>query len=250
MIKKIRKEQSLFERYFREADGDENDKVSVTVAPRQNRGTDYSDDSTSVKVSPRANRGTDYGADEETPDEPETGNDEDYSNDMSNDNTDSETNDSEESDDGSDADTTDDAPDEPETGDDGGEDYSDDTSDDSGDTDDGNNETDTSDDGDGEDAEEKKKKYSMYLRYLHLYELISTFSEHIRSIVKDDFTQNAVIKTVVNNLNNLYNGMYDYMVIKYKTSSYVEIMLYYETVINCVRLNFELLRNNKINLKQ
>lgn len=206
MIKKIRKEQSLFERYFREAD--EDDKVSVKVAPRQNRGTDYSDDSTTVKVAPRTNRGTDYNAEDEQATEPDTG-------------------------------------------DGGGEDYTDDSQ--SGNTDE---DADTSDDNQTDDSEsneddaDKKRKYSMYLRYIRLYELISTFSEYIRSIVKDDFTQNAVIKTVVNNLNDLYDGMYDYMIIKYKTASYVEVLLYYETVINCIRLNFELLRNNKINLKQ
>ena len=76
------------------------------------------------------------------------------------------------------------------------------------------------------------------------------FSEKIRAVVKDDPSQNAVINKVVDNLNDLHDGMYEYMTIKFMTTTYVEAVIYFETVINCVRLNFELLRNNKINLKQ
>ena len=65
MLKKFLNPVSPYEKYFKEADGDENDQVSVTVAPRQNRGTDYSDDSNNVTVAPRSNRGTDYSADPE-----------------------------------------------------------------------------------------------------------------------------------------------------------------------------------------
>ena len=80
--------------------------------------------------------------------------------------------------------------------------------------------------------------------------MIDGFSEKIRAVVKDDPSQNAVINKVVDNLNDLHDGMYEYMTIKFMTATYVEAVIYFETVINCVRLNFELLRNNKINLKQ
>ena len=255
MLKKIVNQPSFFSAsYFMEAPGDENDAVQVTVAPRRNRGTDYGDDTNTVTVGPRANRGSDYTQDDQTdelaeetpteeptqeddtPTEPDTGDDEatDYGGD---------------GDDEEEEPTDDegDAPDEPDTGDDG-TDY----------TDDGDNEGEPTDD-EGEtdelemtDAEriEAEKKYKMYTRFIHLYNLLENFKEKTRNIVKPNSVQNSVIKTVTNSFSDLSDILFDFMTIKYKTSSYVKIHLFFETVISVIQLNFELLKNNKINLKQ
>lgn len=241
MIKKVLNEMSKFDFYFREADGDEDgDNVSVKVVPRENRGTDYNDDTTNVSVAPRTNRGTDYNndPDDNTPNDGETEEPTDTNN---------TTNDDTEVDPDAENDTdggTDDTVTEPDTGD-GGTDYTDDEDVDNTETDDN-----TEDNVDTTNDADRAKKYSLYLRYLKLYDMINTFSEKIRNVVKDDASQNAVINKVVDNLNDLYDGMYEYMTIKFMNSSYMEAVIYFETVINCIRLNFELLRNNKINLKQ
>ena len=246
MIKKVLNEVSKFDFYFREADGDDgNDNVSVKVVPRENRGTDYNDDTTNVSVAPRTNRGTDYNneTDENTPDNDETEEPTDDTNTTDTDvETDTENNNENDTDVDTD-DTNDDTVTEPDTGDDG-TDYNDDDVD--------NTETDdnTEDNVDNDNDADRAKKYSLYLRYLKLYDMIDTFSEKIRTVVKDDSSQNAVINKVVDNLNDLYDGMYEYMTIKFMNASYMEAVIYFETVINCIRLNFELLRNNKINLKQ
>lgn len=244
MIKKVLNEVSKFDFYFREADGDDgNDNVSVKVVPRENRGTDYNDDTTNVSVAPRTNRGTDYNneTDENTPDNDETEEPTDDTN-----TTDTENNNENDTDVDTD-DTNDDTVTEPDTGDDG-TDYNDDDVDNT-ETDD-NTEDNTEDNVDNNNDADRAKKYSLYLRYLKLYDMIDTFSEKIRTVVKDDSSQNAVINKVVDNLNDLYDGMYEYMTIKFMNASYMEAVIYFETVINCIRLNFELLRNNKINLKQ
>ena len=262
MLKKILNERSKFDYYFREADGDTDDKVSVKVVPKDNSGTDYNDDTTNVTVRPRSNRGTDYNDDGEDSDnttnasagepstsdtndnnddndtgnEPDTGDGDDYNDDDTGDN----------ENDG-DGDNGGDTGNEPDTGD--GTDYTDDES--QGDNDDDNTEDGTaSDEQNGNQSDDTSKKYSLYIRYLRLYDMIDGFSEKIRAVVKDDPSQNAVINKVVDNLNDLHDGMYEYMTIKFMTATYVEAVIYFETVINCVRLNFELLRNNKINLKQ
>lgn len=246
MIKKVLNEVSKFDFYFREADGDDgNDNVSVKVVPRENRGTDYNDDTTNVSVAPRTNRGTDYNneTDENTPDNDETEEPTDDTNTTDTDvETDTENNNENDTDVDTD-DTNDDTVTEPDTGDDG-TDYNDDDVD--------NTETDdnTEDNVDNNNDADRAKKYSLYLRYLKLYDMIDTFSEKIRTVVKDDSSQNAVINKVVDNLNDLHDGMYEYMTIKFMNASYMEAVIYFETVINCIRLNFELLRNNKINLKQ
>jgi len=207
MFKRIENPISPFDRYFKEADGDDEDApVSVTVAPRSNRGSDYNDENTNVKVAPRSNRGNDYSADDETDDpveEPETDGESDYGNDESEDNTDD-----------TDDNTTD--------------------------------EEDTSE----ENTEDSQKRYTMYLRYLRLYDVLNNITEKLKYIVKDDPDENAVIIKVTDNLNTIKSAMFDYMIMKFKSAQYVEILIYFETVINCIRLNFELIRNNKIVLKQ
>ena len=270
MLKKFSNEISSFMRYIKEADGD--DQVSVTVAPRQNRGTDYSDDSNNVNVPPRANRGTDYSADtaddepaadtdqgnqdagDDTPAEPDTGDDgTDYSNDDNADNPDEgneENNDDPPAqDEGGEDEDQGDAPAEPDTGD-GGTDYSSDNGGDDAGGEDTGNEENSEDSGSNESDDEKLKKYHMYTRFVHLYNILNSMIEKCKNVVKPDAIQNAVIKTVINNLSDVYDNMFDFMTIKYKSSTYVQILFYYETVISVVQLNFELLRNNHINLKQ
>ena len=90
----------------------------------------------------------------------------------------------------------------------------------------------------------------MYLRYLRLYDVLNNITEKLKYIVKDDPDENAVIIKVTDNLNTIKSAMFDYMIMKFKSAQYVEILIYFETVINCIRLNFELIRNNKIVLKQ
>lgn len=273
MLKKFSNPTSPFAMYFKEAPGDENDNVSVTVAPRKNRGTDYDNDTNTVTVGPRTNRGADYAQDdpepeaepqqieeptttttqEETPAEPDVGDDEgtDYSADG-----DAEDNPEEgddqgapaggEGDEGEDGD----APDEPNTGGEDATDYSADgdaegedaPADDSG-TGENNEQTE-------EEKVEANKKYHMYKRFMHLYNLLEVFIDKCRNIVKPDAAQNAVIKTVANNLTDLYDNLFDYMTIKYKSATYIQVLLYFETAISVIQLNFELLKNNKINLKQ
>lgn len=261
MLKKIQKEISSYSRYFLEADDNE-DQVSVTVAPRKNRGTDYGDDSNKITVAPRQNRGTDYGEDDDTEtdvidnteditDGPDTGDGEadDYSagDDNTEDNQDDDATDN--ADGGEDEETTDEeTPDGPDTGDGETDDYSaDDSSDTDSDIDDSSEETEEETE---DEKQEKTKKFHMYKRYLKLYNSIDSFLEKLNKEVKDDPVQNAVIKTVSNNITDVYDAMFDYMTIKYKTQSYVQILIYFETIISIIKLNFELLRNNKINLKQ
>lgn len=260
MLKRVLNEVSKFDYYFKEADDDEEEGVSVKVAPRNNRGTDYNSDDydgNNVNAAPRSNRGTDYTKDDdEGNDEPDTGDDA----------TDYTADDSEEPSDDNDTDNTGDNPlendtgnetpaedddtgNEPDTGDDEATDYSSGGDGNQVSSDEGNGEENQDDDSQSTSPDERKR-YSLYLRYLKLYNMIDSFSEKIRAVVKDDPMQNAVLNKVVENMSDLHDTMYEYMTIKFSTASYVESVIFYETVINCVRLNFELIRNNKINLKQ
>ena len=276
MLKKIYIQDDAFTRYFCEAEGDD-DTVSVTVAPRANRGTDYNDDTNNVTVSPRNNRGTDYSSDDtdtdnEDTDNTDTNNEEttstpennttddnngpstddegtDYTSDASDDNTeDDETT----GDEGTDDEDTDDegSPDGPDTGDEGTDYTSAGDDNDAEDNTDNEESPENNDSESEEDTQEKENKFYMYKRYMYLYNTIDEFISRIQLVVKDDVTQNAVIKTVTHNLTDLKQNMFDYMTLRYKSASYIQILLYFETAISIIKLNFELLRNNKINLKQ
>jgi hypothetical protein len=225
MISKISRTENIFDKYFREADDEsEDDKVSVTVAPRENRGTDYTNedpDKKNITVAPRKNRGTEYSSDdsdeEQTSEteEPESGS----------------------SDDGGDDEATDYTQSDDESSDESREESSEDNSD-------------SSNEESHEDTKAAQKKYNTYTKFLHLYKAIGNYLDKLRNIVKDDNIENVVIKRVTSNLNTIYDALYTYMIMKYKDATYIEILTYYETVINCVKLNFELLKNNNIKLKQ
>ena len=88
----------------------------------------------------------------------------------------------------------------------------------------------------------------MYRRYLNLYNNIKDYITKMSEVIKDDPDKNAVIKVVSDNLTEVRTAMYDYMIMKYQKSTYVQVRLFYETIITIVKLNFELLRNNKITL--
>jgi hypothetical protein len=267
---------TAFERYFKEADGDDEDQVTVKVAPRKNRGTDYgSDNPNGVTVAPRANRGTNYSPDDtdddaepvntqdtQTDDTQDTApdNNQDTNQDDTQNTGDDDTatdyganddggDDNEAGDDGADGDADEDDGDDDDQATDYGADSGDDTGDNADNADAQGDEQDSNGENSGERAE-KQKKFHMYKRFLRLYNSIEDFLDKIQGVVKNDATQNAVIKTVYNNLSDVHDNMFDYITIRYKTQTYVQVLIYFETVISIVKLNFELLRNNKINLRQ
>ena len=267
MLKKILNEVSKFDLYFKEADEDENNgSVNVKVAPRANRGNDYTDSDTQVKVAPRTNRGTDYTEDDDNVDddttndtendvgnEPDNTTDTEPEEDTNNENDDTAEDDSTDytEDDGDDTGNTpdtedDDTGNEPDTDDDGATDY---TQDDGGD-DAGNQSDNAPPPEDKVQSADDRKKYNLYTRFLKVYAMISSFNDKIKNVVKDDPIQNAVLNRVSDNLDELYETMYEYMTVKFVTAKYIEAMIFFETVLGCIRLNFELIRNNKINLKQ
>lgn len=256
-MKKTPIEISMFNRVLMEADGEDNTEgTNVKVVPRNNRGTDYNDDGESVTVTPRSNRGTDYNNDDSEDDSSsddnssDSGDDEptDYNDDSSNDDNsgDNNSDDSGNGDSDSDNDTGDESSDD--DGDDEPTDYNDDSSDNNNSEDSNDSNNDSSNN--NEDNATKEKRYFTYRRFVYLYNSIDSFIEKLRNVVKSDPIENRVIQIVIDNLTNIHDNMFDYMTSKFKNASYVQILVYFETIISVIQLNFELLRNNRINLKQ
>lgn len=280
MIEAVPIKRSLFNSYMFEAPGDDDEggNVSVTVAPRANRGNDYGDDTVRATVRPTASRGaTDYGADDDAGDDAPADDTADAGDDTATDysaDDDTATDDTGDEGGDDDADTAtdygaDDGDDAGDTGDESGNDADSDAEGDGGDDtdsptdygaddaggddssdDSGNDSGDSGNGGNNSNKGEALRKFHMYARFQHLYNVIETFIEKLRDIVKDDPAQNAVIKRVVTNFDNLHDNLYDFMMVKFARASYVELLVYMEQAVAICKLNFELLKNNRIELKQ
>lgn len=280
MIEAVPIKRSLFNSYMFEAPGDDDEggNVSVSVAPRANRGTDYGDDTVKATVRPTAARGaTDYGADYDASDDAPADDTADAGDDTATDysaDDDTVTDDTRDEGGDDDADTAtdygaDDGDDAGDTGDESGDDADPDAEGDGGDDtdsptdygaddaggddssgDSGDDSGDSNNSGNGTNKGEALRKFHMYARFQHLYNVIETFIEKLRDVVKDDPAQNAVIKRVTTNFDNLHDNLYDFMMVKFSRASYVELLVYMEQAVAICKLNFELLKNNRIELKQ
>lgn len=287
MIEKIPRQRSFFNQYMFEAPGDD-DKTTVSEEqrprriggrPTTNRGnTDYGADNdsdnddtptaqTTNNEADDEDGPTDYGAEDNTPnDTDDTADDQtttaDDNNDSGDDASDDDTATDYGADDGDDTDdnTSDDggASDSGDEGDSGndsdgptdyGSDGADDNNSDNASSDSGNQSSSGYNDN-GDSKGEALRKFHMYGRFTHLYEVIENINEKLRDIVKDDPTQNAVIKRVTGNFNTLHDNLYDFMMVRFQKSSYVELLIYMENALAIAKLNLELLRNNRIELKQ
>lgn len=156
-------------------------------------------------------------------------------------------NDSDATDDGNGNDATggsDDIAVEPDDGDsdsssDGGE-TDDSSSDDSGDSDGSSEES-------PEDKEEAIHKQALFSKFQNLYESIGNYNAKLDEIVgKTDIT-NHNYKEINDNLKQLRDFLYDYMIIKFKDASYTESMLFYQRSIAVVNLSLDMLENVRKN---
>ena len=176
------------------------------------------------------------------------------------------TNVSDQEDDNNDGETTDDEPDFTDTEDenttsDDAEDDGPETSDDEPDFTD----TDGSDDGDEENEDESSssednndnnkagvdlsstRKYNLYKEYMSLYNSCNNYISKLENVIKDDKSQNQIIRISVNNLRKIKDILYDYMTIKFTVNSYVQSLLFYQKMVVSVQLVFKLLASLRKN---
>lgn len=113
---------------------------------------------------------------------------------------------------------------------------SDASSDDSGDSEDSSEES-------PEDKEEAIHKQALFSKFQNLYESIGNYNAKLDEIVgKTDMT-NHNYKEINDNLKQLRDFLYDYMIIKFKDASYTESMLFYQRSIAVVNISLDMLEN-------
>lgn len=82
------------------------------------------------------------------------------------------------------------------------------------------------------------RKYMLYLEFMSLHNSCENFISKLESISRDNIQENRVIQISANNLREIRDLLYDYMVIKFSSNSYVQSLLFYQKMIVAVQLIF------------
>lgn len=196
------------------------------------------DDSETVVTANTAGEDSDGGDDIVT----EPDDDTDSSNDSTDDTSDDSDSDSGD-DSGSDNGSSDDIAIEPDNGEDSSGDDSgsdDQSSSDSGDSGDGDDSSESP-----EDKEEALHKQALFSKFQNLYTSISTYNTKLDGIVGKTDDTNRQYREINDNLKQVKDFLYDYMVIRFKDVSYTESMLFYQRAIAVVNLSMDQLETVK-----
>lgn len=101
-----------------------------------------------------------------------------------------------------------------------------------------------------EDDGSAMRKYNLYKDYMLLYNNIRNYIDLLDNSVKDDINANQVLNKASDKLKKISRMLNEYMTIKYMNAEYFECLAFFQTAIASVKMVIELLKNNKIYLKQ
>lgn len=118
---------------------------------------------------------------------------------------------------------------------------SDDGGDSSGDDSSGDDNSDDSSEESPEDKNDAIHKQALFSKFQNLYEAIGNYNAKLDEIVGKTDTSNHQYKEINDNLKQLSDFLYDYMIIKFKDVSYTESMLFYQRAIGVVNLSLDML---------
>lgn len=105
------------------------------------------------------------------------------------------------------------------------------TADDSGDE-----ETVTAKDNNSDDVKEAVKKQRLYESFLSLHNCVKNYIDKMDRVVGIDDNFNKEYMSINERLKRLRGFLYDYMVIKFKGSSYVQSLLFYQRAVATVNM--------------
>ena len=139
-------------------------------------------------------------------------------------------------------------------GEDDNTDFTSDTGDDTS-TDDGTQDTSADNTGDetkkGPGIEyDSTRKYALFLNYETLINALTNYITKLENNISDDMNINKIIKTSVVKLREIKDLCYEYMIMKFEVSSYVQSLLFYQNAIIMTQSVFDLLQKmNKYMIK-
>lgn len=95
---------------------------------------------------------------------------------------------------------------------------------------------------------ENQLKYSLFKNIKNLYLAIQRYQDRLESISSSSHGYNMSIKVASSKLSDLEEYIFEYMIIKFKDSTYIESMDFYQKCVTTVIEIFHLLGNNKENI--
>lgn len=118
------------------------------------------------------------------------------------------------------------------------------TTDNNADSENSNDENDNTEES-PEEKEEVIHKQALFGKFQTLYEIIGNYCAKLDDLVGETDESNHKIKEINNQLKQLSDFLYDYMIIKFKDASYMESMLFYQRSIAVVNLSLDMLEEVK-----
>ena len=95
------------------------------------------------------------------------------------------------------------------------------------------------------------RKYNLFQNFMSLLNAIDNYIERLEGFMNDDYEMNQVLKTVIDKLREIRELTYDYLMMKFELSTYIQSLLFYQNQVIMVQLTFSLLeRGQKISQKQ
>ena len=88
------------------------------------------------------------------------------------------------------------------------------------------------------------RKYKLFESFEDLLTSINNYKEKLSNVIVDDIEINKMLKTFVNNLSDIYNLCYDFMIIKFDAASYVQARTFYETLLATIYMIFDAIDKN------
>lgn len=151
--------------------------------------------------------------------------------------------------DATDEDSTDYTDDDNDTGDDGSDDNGNTENDD---TNNNGNDNDGNNKGPGLDYD-STRKYVLFENFNSLLNGINNYISKLETLLGDDIELNQVLKNCVKKLRAIRDLAYDYLVMKFEISSYIQSKLFYTNLIMMIQSVFSIIwkanRVNKLNVK-
>lgn len=86
------------------------------------------------------------------------------------------------------------------------------------------------------------RKYALFLNYETLINALANYITKLENNISDDMNVNKIIKTAIVKLREIKDLCYEYMIMKFEVSSYIQSLLFYQNAIIMTQSVFDLLQ--------
>lgn len=95
------------------------------------------------------------------------------------------------------------------------------------------------------------RKYSLFQNFMSLVNAIDNYIERLEGYMNDDYDMNQVLKTCIDKLREIRELTYDYLMMKFELSSYIQSLIFYQNQVVMIQLVFNILeKGQKISQKK